>query len=184
MSVLRPGGVLITLLPSAEDTRAAAEKAQVCAAHLAVEHDQAGMRAVAELVDRGRLRAHVSGTFPLAEGARAHALAETVRQGAQFTPARDDPLPLQRPRRASGTSVREPAPIPNSSRPPETASTVAEILASMAGGRNLLLVTITPSRNRSVRAARADRSVQPSKVGPFGSPPSGMRWSNSQACSI
>lgn len=66
MSVLRPGGVLVTLLPGAEDTRAAAEKAQVRAAHLAVEHDQAGMRAVAELVDRGRLRAHVSGTLRIA----------------------------------------------------------------------------------------------------------------------
>ncbi|MET7486760.1 NADP-dependent oxidoreductase [Streptomyces sp. NPDC005538] len=79
VSVLRPGGVLVTLLPGAEGTRAAAEKAQVRAAHLAVEHDQAGMRAIAELVDRGRLRAHISGTFPLAEGARAHALAETGR---------------------------------------------------------------------------------------------------------
>ncbi|MEU0522443.1 zinc-binding dehydrogenase [Streptomyces niveus] len=49
--------------------------------HLAllVEHDQAGMRAIAELVDRGSLRAHVSGTFPLAEGARAHVLGETGR---------------------------------------------------------------------------------------------------------
>ncbi|MFJ5836493.1 NADP-dependent oxidoreductase [Streptomyces shenzhenensis] len=79
VSVLRPGGVLVTLLPGAEDTRAVAEKAQVRAVHLAVEHDQAGMRAIAGLVDRGRLRAHVSGTFPLAEGARAHVLGETGR---------------------------------------------------------------------------------------------------------
>ncbi|WP_443073164.1 NADP-dependent oxidoreductase [Streptomyces sp. S465] len=79
VGVLRPGGVLVSLVPTAEDTRAAAEKAQVRAVTLLVEHDQAGMRAVAELVDRGRLRAHVSGTFPLAEGARAHALGETGR---------------------------------------------------------------------------------------------------------
>lgn len=77
VSVLRPGGVLVSLQPGAEDTRAAADKAQVRAVTLIVEHDQAGMRAVAELVDRGRLRAHVSGTFPLAEGARAHELGET-----------------------------------------------------------------------------------------------------------
>ncbi|MBW5248545.1 NADP-dependent oxidoreductase [Streptomyces sp. P01-B04] len=79
VGVLRPGGVLVSLLPSSKDTRAAAEKAQVRAVVLLVEHDHAGMRAVAELVGRDRLRAHVSGTFPLAEGARAHALGETGR---------------------------------------------------------------------------------------------------------
>lgn len=46
---------------------------------LLVEHDHAGMRAIARLVDEGKLGAHVSGTFPLAEGARAHALGETGR---------------------------------------------------------------------------------------------------------
>jgi NADPH:quinone reductase-like Zn-dependent oxidoreductase len=77
--VLRPGGVLVSLLPGADDTPAAAAEAGVRFVHLVVEHDQAGMRAVAELVERGRLRAHVSGTFPLAEGAGAHALGETGR---------------------------------------------------------------------------------------------------------
>ncbi|WP_086884006.1 NADP-dependent oxidoreductase, partial [Streptomyces rhizosphaericus] len=79
VGVLRPGGTLVSVLPGAEDTRAAAEKAQVRAVTLLVEHDQAGMRAIAELVERGRLRAHVSGTFPLAEGARAHVQGETGR---------------------------------------------------------------------------------------------------------
>ncbi|MEV4082618.1 NADP-dependent oxidoreductase [Nonomuraea fuscirosea] len=77
--VLRPGGILISLVPGADDTSAAAEKAQVRAATLIVEHDQAGMRAIADLAARGRLRPHVSATFPLAEGARAHALGETGR---------------------------------------------------------------------------------------------------------
>ncbi|AEN13920.1 MULTISPECIES: NADP-dependent oxidoreductase [unclassified Streptomyces] len=79
VGVLRPGGVLVSLLPGAEDTEAAAERARVRAVTLLVEHDQAGMRAVADLVDRGKLLAHVSGTFPLAEGARAHAQGETGR---------------------------------------------------------------------------------------------------------
>ncbi|WP_443035480.1 NADP-dependent oxidoreductase [Streptomyces sp. BE230] len=79
VGVLRPGGVLVSLLPGDKDTRAAAEKTQVRAVVLLVEHDHAGMRAVAELVDRGRLRAHVSGTFPLAEGAGAHVRGETGR---------------------------------------------------------------------------------------------------------
>ncbi len=74
--------------------------------------------------------------------------------------------------------------MPKSSRPPDTMSTVVAILASIAGGRNRLLVTSTPRRSRRVRAASADSIVQPSWVGPPGSPPMGMRWSNSHACSI
>ncbi len=77
--VLRPGGVLVSLLPGDADTAAAAEKAGARAVVLLVEHDHAGMLAVADLVERGRLRAHVSGTYPLAEGARAHVQGETGR---------------------------------------------------------------------------------------------------------
>jgi hypothetical protein len=72
-------------------------------------------------------------------------------------------------------SVREPAPMPKSSRPPDTVSTVAAILASSAGGRMRLLVTSRPTRSRVVCAARADSSVQPSKIGPPESPPIGRR---------
>ena len=74
--------------------------------------------------------------------------------------------------------------MPKSSRPPETTSTVVAILASMAGGRMRLLVTSSPRRSRRVCAASAESSVHPSKIGPSGSPPIGMRWSNSHACSI
>ncbi|GAB3455618.1 NADP-dependent oxidoreductase [Streptomonospora sediminis] len=79
VSVLRPGGVLVSLVPGAEDTAAAAEKAQVRAVTLLVEHDHAGMRAIADLAAQDRLRPHISGTFPLAEGARAHTQGETGR---------------------------------------------------------------------------------------------------------
>ncbi|MFD6149774.1 NADP-dependent oxidoreductase [Streptomyces sp. NPDC060243] len=79
VGVLRPGGVLVSLVPGAPDTPAAAEKAGVRAVTLLVEHDHAGMRALAGLAADGRLHAHVSGTFPLAEGARAHAQGETGR---------------------------------------------------------------------------------------------------------
>ena len=79
VDVLRPGGIVVSLLPGDAHTGAAAERAGVRAVVLLVEHDHAGMRAVAELVERGSLRAHVSGTFPLAEGARAHAQGETGR---------------------------------------------------------------------------------------------------------
>ncbi|MET8486802.1 NADP-dependent oxidoreductase [Streptomyces tendae] len=79
VSVLRPGGLLVSLVPGREDTHAAAKRAQVRVVTLIVEHDHAGMRAIAGLVDQGSLRAHVSGTFPLADGAQAHVLGETGR---------------------------------------------------------------------------------------------------------
>jgi NADPH:quinone reductase-like Zn-dependent oxidoreductase len=65
---------------------------------------------------------------------------------------------------SSATRCATPAPMPNSSRPPQTASTVAAILASIAGGRNRLLVTNRPARSRSVCAARAERRVLPALV--------------------
>ncbi|MEU5220500.1 NADP-dependent oxidoreductase [Streptomyces sp. NPDC020807] len=80
LDVLRPGGVLVSLLPGTdpdEPARAAARGVRV--ETLLVEADQAGMRAVAELVASGALRAHVEAVFPLVEAARAHALGETGR---------------------------------------------------------------------------------------------------------
>ena len=54
-------------------------------------------------------------------------------------------------------------------------STVAAILASTAGGRIRLLVTITPSRSLLVCAASAASSVQASRAAPVTSPRSGTR---------
>ena len=58
--------------------------------------------------------------------------------------------------------------MPKSSRPPETTSTVAAILASIAGGRKRLLVTSRPSaqpsglrgEGREQRPALEDRPVR------------------------
>ncbi|MFI6416415.1 NADP-dependent oxidoreductase [Streptomyces sp. NPDC050842] len=80
LGVLRPGGVLVSLLPGTdpdEATKAAARGVRV--ETLLVEADQAGMKAVAELVGSGALRAHVEAVFPLADAAKAHALGETDR---------------------------------------------------------------------------------------------------------
>ena len=46
---------------------------------LLVEPDRAGLEALAALVDEGKLRPHVSATFPLEEAARAHEAGETGR---------------------------------------------------------------------------------------------------------
>ncbi|MFJ6632168.1 NADP-dependent oxidoreductase [Streptomyces sp. NPDC091376] len=80
LDVLRPGGVLVSLLPGdAPDEAERAARLGVRVETLLVEADHAGMRAVAELVEAGRLRAHIEATFPLAEAAKAHALGETDR---------------------------------------------------------------------------------------------------------
>ncbi|MBE4738636.1 NADP-dependent oxidoreductase [Streptomyces caniscabiei] len=80
VDVLGQGGTLVSILPvgGEEDAeRAAARGARL--EKLLVEADQAGMRAIAALVEQGKLRAHVDATFPLAEAAKAHALGETDR---------------------------------------------------------------------------------------------------------
>ncbi|MEU9151995.1 NADP-dependent oxidoreductase [Streptomyces sp. NPDC048417] len=77
LQTLGPGGILVSSLPVEFDevTERAAELG-VRATNLVVEHDRAGMTGLAALAEAGRLRPHVAATFPLAEAAKAHALAE------------------------------------------------------------------------------------------------------------
>ncbi|GAB3742824.1 NADP-dependent oxidoreductase [Nocardiopsis nanhaiensis] len=80
LDVLRPGGTLVSILPGQDpDEAAKAARAGVRVETLLVEADHQGMNAIAELVDRGALRASVEATFPLAEAAKAHALGERDR---------------------------------------------------------------------------------------------------------
>ncbi|MGW7692433.1 NADP-dependent oxidoreductase [Streptomyces asiaticus] len=80
LDVLRKDGTLVSILP--RDLDADAIKAAELGVRLEgmfVEADHAGMRAIAELAEAGRLRAHIDATFPLAEVAEAHARGETGR---------------------------------------------------------------------------------------------------------
>ncbi|MFF8410832.1 NADP-dependent oxidoreductase [Streptomyces omiyaensis] len=80
LEVLRPGGVLVSILPGGDTDEAAKAAARgVRVETLLVEADHAGMDAVAGLVAAGALRAHVEAVFPLEEAAEAHALGETNR---------------------------------------------------------------------------------------------------------
>ncbi|MEV0703993.1 NADP-dependent oxidoreductase [Saccharopolyspora sp. NPDC050389] len=80
LRTLRRGGVLVSILPFGREADAAeAERRGVRVELMLVEADQEGMRAIAELVESGRLRAEIAGVFPLAEAAKAHALGETGR---------------------------------------------------------------------------------------------------------
>lgn len=80
LRTLRRGGVLVSILPFGRETIASeAERLGARVELMLVEADQAGMRAVVELVESGRLHAEIAGVFPLAEAAKAHALGETNR---------------------------------------------------------------------------------------------------------
>ncbi|WP_435226767.1 NADP-dependent oxidoreductase [Streptomyces sp. Tue6028] len=80
LRTLREGGILVTILPrGSKELPAQAEKAGVRATEMLVDADHAGMKAVAELVEAGKLRASVAETFPLADAAEAHALGDTGR---------------------------------------------------------------------------------------------------------
>ncbi|MGW3470593.1 zinc-binding dehydrogenase [Saccharopolyspora sp. NPDC000995] len=80
LRTLRRGGVLVSILPFGRETIASeAERLGARVELMLVEADQAGMRAVVELVESGRLYAEIAGVFPLAEAAKAHALGETNR---------------------------------------------------------------------------------------------------------
>ncbi|MFJ8982406.1 NADP-dependent oxidoreductase [Streptomyces sp. NPDC102282] len=82
LEIMRPGGTLVTLPgPPAE---ALAHRAEAAGKHLMfmlVEPDRTGLLALTDLVRRGQLVPAVAATFPLAEAAQAHMLAEA---GGQF----------------------------------------------------------------------------------------------------
>ncbi|MEU8534357.1 MULTISPECIES: NADP-dependent oxidoreductase [Streptomyces] len=80
LRVLRPGGVVVSIIPVGSDEFfEEADRLGVRAVRMLVDADRADMRSVAELVEAGKLRATVEKTFPLAEAAQAHALGETGR---------------------------------------------------------------------------------------------------------
>lgn len=80
LRVLRPGGVVVSIIPVGSDEFfEEADRLGVRAVRMLVDADRADMRSVAELVEAGKLRATVERTFPLAEAAQAHALGETGR---------------------------------------------------------------------------------------------------------
>ncbi|UOB14986.1 NADP-dependent oxidoreductase [Streptomyces sp. HP-A2021] len=80
LRVLRPGGVVVSILPGgSDDFYEEAERLGVRAVRMLVDADRAGMETVAELAETGRLRATIAGTFPLSAAAQAHASGDTGR---------------------------------------------------------------------------------------------------------
>jgi NADPH:quinone reductase-like Zn-dependent oxidoreductase len=80
LRVLRPGGLVVSILPvGSDDFYEEADRLGVRALRMLVDADHHGMAAIAGLVEEGRLRAEIAGTFPLAEAAKAHELGDTGR---------------------------------------------------------------------------------------------------------
>ncbi|MGC9539502.1 NADP-dependent oxidoreductase [Streptomyces sp. UG1] len=80
LRVLRPGGIVVSILPGGSDELyVAAERLGVRVLRMLVDASHSGMKAIAELVEAGKLRPTIAGTFPLADAAEAHALGDTGR---------------------------------------------------------------------------------------------------------
>lgn len=80
LRVLRPGGTVVSILPvGSNEFYEEAERLGVRAVRMLVDADRAGMRTIAELVETGKLRPTIAGTFALADAAEAHTLGDTGR---------------------------------------------------------------------------------------------------------
>ena len=80
LRVLRPGGLVVSIVPiGSNDFYEESERLGVRALRMLVDASHSGMKAIAELVETGKLRATIAGTFPAADAAEAHTLGETGR---------------------------------------------------------------------------------------------------------
>jgi NADPH:quinone reductase-like Zn-dependent oxidoreductase len=80
LGVLRRGGTVVSILSLDQpDLTEAAWRRGVRVERMLVEHDHAGMRAIADLARSGRLRAAIADTFMLDEAAKAHELGDSRR---------------------------------------------------------------------------------------------------------
>ncbi|MFI1100436.1 NADP-dependent oxidoreductase [Streptomyces melanogenes] len=82
---LRPGGILVSLLPFDDSFPVAqAEAAGVRAVFMLVEPDHQGLCEIGALVEDGRLRVVVDAVFPLERAAEAHRMGETGRTAGKI----------------------------------------------------------------------------------------------------
>lgn len=78
IGVLRPGGLLVTIVGRRDfDLAARTEAAGRRFAGLSVEPDYPALEALASLAESGNLRVHLQATLGLAEAAKAHELLES-----------------------------------------------------------------------------------------------------------
>lgn len=81
LATMRPGGVIVSIVLSVldEGLTAKAQALGIRAEDILVEPDHAALKAIAALVEAGKLRAELDTVLPLAEAAKAHERGETGR---------------------------------------------------------------------------------------------------------
>lgn len=85
LTTLKPGGILVSTVPVAADgLHDKAAELRVRAELILVEDDHAGMEAIADLVETGKMRAKIAETFPLAQAGAAHESGETGRTAGKL----------------------------------------------------------------------------------------------------
>lgn len=91
LRTLRSGGTMVSTVPMpAEGLFEEAEGLQVHAELILVEADHAGMLAICDLIETGKLRPAVAQTFPLSQAAQAHEAGETNRTAGKLVLTMDD----------------------------------------------------------------------------------------------
>jgi NADPH:quinone reductase-like Zn-dependent oxidoreductase len=84
LRTLRKGGTIVSFLGLSEELATQAAELGIRAEALLVEPDHAAMRALAALVEAGKLHAEIAAAVPLAEAAKAHELGETDRTSGKI----------------------------------------------------------------------------------------------------
>ena len=80
LRVLRPGGILVSILPvGSDELYTEADRLGVRALRMLVDSSRHNLYSLTELVDRGALRPTIAAVFSLDEAAEAHRLGETGR---------------------------------------------------------------------------------------------------------
>ena len=77
LTVLKEGGVLVSLLNVHDTTRAKAAARNIRVERMSVVPDREGLVELGKLVDAGKLTVHVAKSFPLEQAGAAHAFLAT-----------------------------------------------------------------------------------------------------------
>ena len=112
----------------------------------------------------GRGRHQTSRNDKVGDSNAAGASRQSARQARSPSSKSCQRLPKSSPL-ASYSSFCQPVPTPTSSRPRDSTSSVASVLASSAGGRSGVISTPVPSRTRDETPASAASSVSGSGQG-------------------